>query len=195
MWSFALTVADTARIGLLGINIYLVHHWIPQSTLRHAPLCCFGFSSQLCALPNECATQTQVPQPFWPQNDLITSNWRYSLELSAAQSRTCRGGTVRAISSPPNMRLLIAVFVHTGFQHVLSNLLVWLALAMPLEYAYGTCRILAVWLISALGSAFFSAAFEDSCTLACHCLPSLGSPLCSISSTVYGQTFHAHIVQ
>ena len=57
------------------------------------------------------------------------------------------------------------VFVHEGFQHMLSNLLVWLALAMPLEYAYGTLRILAVWTISAFGSAFFSAAFEDSCTL------------------------------
>lgn len=55
--------------------------------------------------------------------------------------------------------------MHTGFQHVLSNLLVWLALALPLECAYGTCRILAVWLISAFGSAFFSAAFENSCTL------------------------------
>ena len=48
---------------------------------------------------------------------------------------------------------------------MVSNVLVWLALALPLEHAYGTPRILAVWLISALGSAFFSAAFEDSCTL------------------------------
>lgn len=60
-----------------------------------------------------------------------------------------------------------AVFVHEGFQHMVSNVLVWLALALPLEHAYGTPRILAVWLISALGSAFFSAAFEDSCTLVC----------------------------
>ncbi len=59
----------------------------------------------------------------------------------------------------------VAVFVHEGFQHILSNVLVWLALALPLEHAYGTPRILAVWLISALGSAFFSAAFENSCTL------------------------------
>ena len=50
---------------------------------------------------------------------------------------------------------------------MVSNVLVWLALALPLEHAYGTPRILAVWLISALGSAFFSAAFEDSCTLVC----------------------------
>ncbi len=50
---------------------------------------------------------------------------------------------------------------------MVSNVLVWLALALPLEHAYGTPRILAVWFISALGSAFFSAAFEDSCTLVC----------------------------
>ncbi|KAL3159188.1 hypothetical protein ABBQ32_011171 [Trebouxia sp. C0010 RCD-2024] len=66
-------------------------------------------------------------------------------------------------------RWITWVFVHTGFQHVLSNLLVWLALALPLECAYGSPRILAVWLISALGSAFFSAAFENSCTLVVGC--------------------------
>ncbi|KAL0024121.1 hypothetical protein WJX79_010211 [Trebouxia sp. C0005] len=66
-------------------------------------------------------------------------------------------------------RWMTWVFVHEGFQHMVSNVLVWLALALPLEHAYGTPRILAVWLISALGSAFFSAAFEDSCTLVVGC--------------------------
>ena len=57
--------------------------------------------------------------------------------------------------------------MHTGFQHVTANLLMWLALALPLEYAYGSARILGVWLISALGSALFAAAFQAQCTLVC----------------------------
>ena len=73
-----------------------------------------------------------------------------------------------------------AVFVHEGFQHMVSNVLVWLALALPLEHAYGTPRILAVWLISALGSAFFSAAFEDSCTLVCSQLCPAQMPFCFV---------------
>ena len=48
---------------------------------------------------------------------------------------------------------------------------------MPLEYAYGTARVLAVWFISALGSAFFSAAFENSCTLVHCCSPPACLPL------------------
>lgn len=52
-----------------------------------------------------------------------------------------------------------------GFQHVTANLLMWLALALPLEYAYGSPRILAVWLISAFGSSLFAAAFQAECTL------------------------------
>ena len=61
--------------------------------------------------------------------------------------------------------------MHTGFQHVTANLLMWLALALPLEYAYGSARILAVWLISALGSALFAAAFQAQCTLVSSALP------------------------
>lgn len=52
-----------------------------------------------------------------------------------------------------------------GFQHVTANLLMWLALALPLEYAYGSLRILAVWIISAFGSSLFAAAFQAKCTL------------------------------
>lgn len=96
-------------------------------------------------------------QPSEPQCSLIVVS-------SAQLVRQTDSSSQRLTARPCN-----AVFVHTGFQHVLSNLLVWLALAMPLEYAYGTLRILAVWIISAFGSAFFSAAFEDSCTLVCHC--------------------------
>ncbi|KAK3252000.1 hypothetical protein CYMTET_38690 [Cymbomonas tetramitiformis] len=62
-------------------------------------------------------------------------------------------------------RWFTSLFLHTGFNHLLSNLLLFIALAAHLEIKYGTPAVLLIWLISGLGGNFFSAMFEDSCIL------------------------------
>ncbi|CAL8468309.1 g7849 [Coccomyxa elongata] len=54
-------------------------------------------------------------------------------------------------------------FLHQSFTHVLSNMLLFLVIACQMEEKYGCWRMLLLWLFSALGGNFFSAAFEDTC--------------------------------
>ena len=58
-----------------------------------------------------------------------------------------------------------AAIVHTGFQHLMGNLVLLVALAGQLECAYGGWRIAAVCLVAAAGGSLTSGAFEDPCTM------------------------------
>ncbi|GAQ79753.1 rhomboid-like protease [Klebsormidium nitens] len=62
-------------------------------------------------------------------------------------------------------RWFTSIFVHESFNHVTSNMLLWLVLGLYLERKYATWRIALLWLLSGLGGNFFSALFEDKCTL------------------------------
>ena len=60
-----------------------------------------------------------------------------------------------------------AAFIHVNFQHMLANMLLLMVVGGLLEKQYGTIRITIVLVLSTLGAAFFSGAFEDRCTQVC----------------------------
>ena len=66
------------------------------------------------------------------------------------------------------MRHAYAAFVHTSFQHLLANMLLYASLGGLLELRYGSLRVAVVWLLSAIGSAFVAATFETDCTMVIH---------------------------
>ena len=53
-------------------------------------------------------------------------------------------------------RWVTSWFVHVGFQHVLSNSLLFAMVAYQLEEKYGCWRITLLWALSALGGTFTS---------------------------------------
>uniref|UniRef100_A0A061RCH9 RHOMBOID-like protein n=1 Tax=Tetraselmis sp. GSL018 TaxID=582737 RepID=A0A061RCH9_9CHLO len=62
-------------------------------------------------------------------------------------------------------RWCTSVLLHNTFQHMLSNLLLTLALAFHLESKYGAWRISLLWVLSSSGGQLMSALFEDPCHL------------------------------
>eukprot|EP00891_Asterochloris_glomerata_P003872 jgi/Astpho2/3872/Aster-04383 len=62
-------------------------------------------------------------------------------------------------------RWATTAIVHTGFQHLMGNLVLLVALAGQLECAYGGWRVAAVCLVAAAGASLTSGAFEDPCTV------------------------------
>lgn len=62
-----------------------------------------------------------------------------------------------------------AAFLHVNFQHMLANILLLAVVGGLLERRYGTVRVSIVLVISTLGAAFFSGAFEDVCTQVFTC--------------------------
>lgn len=52
-------------------------------------------------------------------------------------------------------RWFTSLFLHTSFNHLFSNMLLFIALAAHLEIKYGTPAVLTIWAISGLGGNFF----------------------------------------
>ena len=69
-----------------------------------------------------------------------------------------------------------AAIVHTGFQHLMGNLVLLVALAGQLECAYGGWRVAAVCLVAAAGASLTSGCFEDPCTVVRVSAGTVGTP-------------------
>ncbi|KAK9803187.1 hypothetical protein WJX72_011823 [[Myrmecia] bisecta] len=67
-----------------------------------------------------------------------------------------------AMKSQP-YRWFSSWFLHQSFQHILSNMLLFVAVAYQVEEKYGTWRITLLFFLSALGGNLFSAVFENNC--------------------------------
>lgn len=74
------------------------------------------------------------------------------------------GAVVRPCALTPLPSLEIgAVVIHASFVHMLSNLLLTVAMSLHLENKYGAWRIALLWVISCGGGQLISAAGEDVC--------------------------------
>ncbi len=60
------------------------------------------------------------------------------------------------------------MFVHSGFEHILSNMLLFLAVSIPLEVKYGTGRVVLCWFLATTGGSLLSVALENPCIQVRH---------------------------
>eukprot|EP00775_Hariotina_reticulata_P007166 gene7166-7380_t len=60
-------------------------------------------------------------------------------------------------------RLFSSICIHGNFAHLLSNIITFVILAVPLEHSYGPLRIFIIFLAAGFGGTFLSMAFEDAC--------------------------------
>jgi rhomboid protease GluP len=75
------------------------------------------------------------------------------------------GGRLDAQMRHQGHRWVTYAFLHTGFPHYITNLLVWLTAGWHVERRYGTSRFLVLWLFSSLFGDMFGAICEDPCTV------------------------------
>eukprot|EP00877_Chromochloris_zofingiensis_P014440 jgi/Chrzof1/924/Cz01g33230.t1 len=109
-----------------------------------------------------------------------TLDWQYMVEwiVNAPSSphefnfsfmRAWGGRYAPDIASGHAYRWFTAQFVHINFQHILSNMLLFVFLSGLMEAKYGSARIIIVWFVSVLGGAFLSCALENPCIQVVGC--------------------------
>lgn len=101
------------------------------------------------------------------------TDWRYMTAWTTASSsaygfsfdfmRAWGGRYAPDIAAGDSYRWFTGEFVHTDFQHVLSNMLLFAVVSLMMETKYGTCRTLLLWFISMLAGNFLSCALENPC--------------------------------
>lgn len=89
------------------------------------------------------------------------------------------GGRYNPFMRHQAYRWLTYAFLHTGFPHLLTNLLLWSTAGWHLEKRYGTSRLFAVWLVSSVLGDLFGAVCDRS---AARCTVNVGfsAGLCGI---------------
>jgi membrane associated rhomboid family serine protease len=70
-----------------------------------------------------------------------------------------------AISAGQWWRLFASFCLHSSFAHLLSNMVLFVLLAVPLEQTYGPIRVAVIFLASAFGANFLSMTYEDPCVI------------------------------
>ncbi|DBB06814.1 hypothetical protein WJX82_002835 [Trebouxia sp. C0006] len=92
--------------------------------------------------------------PWCFTNNAWTLSTEYLIEWGARWGPYMKKEPYRWVSS---------ILIHTSFQHVLSNMLLFVVLSWQIEEKYGAFRVAFIFFWSAIGGNFFSAAFEDRC--------------------------------
>ncbi|KXZ56948.1 hypothetical protein GPECTOR_1g855 [Gonium pectorale] len=85
------------------------------------------------------------------------------LSFSSAYLRLWGGRTAAELHAGQAYRWLTAPLLHTDVRHLAANLALFAALGCQMEVKYGTVRLLAVWLLAAVGGELLSVAAEDPC--------------------------------
>lgn len=75
------------------------------------------------------------------------------------------GARVNSLMRHDSYRWLTYAFLHTGFPHFLSNVLLWMTAGWRMERRYGSSRFFALWLISSVLGDLFGAVCEDKCVV------------------------------
>ena len=94
---------------------------------------------------------------FWKLSQATTFNPAYLYAWGARY--------LPSVAAGQWWRLFASFCLHSSFAHLLSNMLLFLLLAAPLEHTYGPLRVGAVFLAAAFGANFLSMAFEDACVI------------------------------
>lgn len=75
------------------------------------------------------------------------------------------GRYLPSVGAGESYRWVTSLLLHQSFVHLMSNVLIFLALGSYLEYKYGSMRVAAVIVFSGLGGNFLSALAEDRCSI------------------------------
>ena len=75
------------------------------------------------------------------------------------------GGRYAPAMKAQGHRWITYTFLHTGFPHLLSNVIVWLTAGWYTERRYGTARFLILWFIAVVFGDMFGAICEKSCVV------------------------------
>lgn len=146
---------------------------VPVWTGMFALMCCFVFAFMAGQYRLYIAAQAQsngsyvrlsplvlTPRSwnpwfrFWSKDDAYTFDFNYLKDW---------GGRYGPLVKSEPSRIFTSLFLHTNFNHVLSNMIMWIILAAPLERAYSTLIIGLIWLACAMAAQLCSMAFEDPC--------------------------------
>ena len=140
--------------------------WVPLSTVVMTVF--FFFMAGAYPVSNTQCSERWMTTPSGLGRWLIFGNsWCLSDQAWTFDSGYLYGWGARYAPAmkAQGYRWITYAFLHTGFPHYLSNIVVWLSAGWYVEKRYGTPRFFVLWLFSSVFGDMFGSICEKACTV------------------------------